>query len=144
MPFTLSFVLAFLMAVSISSSPVASVFSPLMKAMGSVCARSSNVPERFSTSTELSLTLLVCSPEATMPTMLITMNTPMTIEKSSIPTTVASTYLKKSFIIVTLIYLEVIMRTLLFWKSAGSFLNRTKVRMFCWLPKQCGIFLRLV
>ena len=64
----------------------------------SSCPCSLIEPERLSTSTDPSSTVCVAWLEAIMPTMLINPNIPATMKKTIMPTTVAATYLKNSFI----------------------------------------------
>ena len=99
MPFTLSLFFAFLMASSRSSSPITSVLPPESTVMMSSSARSCSCPFRSITNTVLSATSFVALDEAIMPTMLITLITPTTRQKIMIPTTVAPTCLKNSFIL---------------------------------------------
>ena len=107
-------------SVSCIPSPLSSplVSSPMM--FSPAC--SSTCPERFITSTVLSLTFCVALPEATMPTKLITPIMAISRPKTSRPTTVASTYLKKSFIIFLLF-------CLLFLKTTNNL--RAKIRKIC-------------
>ncbi len=83
-----------------SSKPSCPLKFPVSWLMKSFSARSSMTPVRFSTNTELSLTLLVCSPEAIIPTMEMTKKNPMMMKKRNSPTTVANTDLKNPFIMI--------------------------------------------
>ena len=98
-PFILSLSLAFFIADIVWSRPIFLSELPVSWSMNDVSALSAMLPDRFITNTELSFRLLVCSLDAIIPTSDIIPKNIITTENSSIPSIVAPTYLKKSFIV---------------------------------------------
>ena len=102
MPFMLSFSLAFLIEASISSSPYVSAVSPVnlpSKPSKLSWVRSTRVPFKSSIITEFFFTTVSVSDDEMIPTSVTTPIMNKTMPDNTMPVTVASVNLKKSFIV---------------------------------------------